>query len=138
MANSNQQLRDLVDSLHPRSPKEVMGEAASSSLLSSTITAAVSTVGLILGLTVIVFIVGGGPEQKTEAAATTAPAAVAEPKPDDPAVANAQQAKPEATATEKSDTAGAVDAMGIGETKDPDTEPETLQNRLDQLLDGLE
>ncbi len=120
-----------------------MGEAASSSLLSSTITAALSTVGLILGLTVIVFIVGGGPEQKTEAAATSTPAAVAEPKPDDPAVANAQQAKPETTATEKSDsaggdTAGAVDAMGIGETKDPDTEPETLQNRLDQLLDGLE
>jgi hypothetical protein len=137
MANSNQQLRELVDSLHPRSPKEVMGEAASSSLLSSTVTAALSTVGLILGLTVIVFIVGGGPEQKTEAAATTTPAAAAEPTPAEPA-APAEPSKPDAAATEKADTEGAVEAMGIGDSKDPDSAPETLENRLDQLLDGLE
>ena len=34
--------------------------------------------------------------------------------------------------------ASAIEAMGIGEAADPNSEPESLENRLDQILDGLE
>ncbi len=133
---SGQELRDMVDNLHLRSPKDVMGEAASSSLLGSTMTAALSTVVLLLAFTVIVFVIGGGPEKKTEAAATQAPSSP-EPKAlQTPAAAITQQDSADQPA--KTDTDAAIEAMGIGDAKDAESKPETLENRLDQLLDGLE
>ena len=139
---SSQQLRELVDNLHPRSPKEVMGEAANSSLLGSTIAAALSTLVLLIGATIVVLAVGGGPETKSEAATTAAtPASIAKPdaKTAEPeSVAATQAANDSEQAKPASDTDSAVEALGIGETKDATSEPESLENRLDQLLDGLE
>ena len=126
----------MVDSLHPRSPKEVMGEAASSSLLGSTITAAFSSIALLVGLTVIVFFIGGGPEKKMEAADAKVPVKTeTTAEPDKAATANDS---PAATDPKKDDTDTAIEAMGIGDTKDADSKPDTLENRLDDLLNGLE
>ena len=135
---SGQELRDMVDHLHLRSPKDVMGEAANSSLLGSTMTAALSTVLLLFAFTVVVFVIGGGPEKKTEAAATQATSP--EPKALESSAATAAASTQQTSVDQpaKTDTEAAIEAMGIGDAKDAESKPETLENRLDQLLDGLE
>ncbi len=132
-------LRSLVHDLRPRSPQEVMGEAASSSLVGSTVTAAVAGIGLVIGSTVLVFLLGGRPRPVEQPVATAAPTQ-AEPQPvaDDDLPASAADDSTTEEPFEGGDPESAIEAMGIGEAKDPQSEPESLENRLDKILDGLE
>jgi hypothetical protein len=130
-STSADELRALVAGLHPRSPHEVMGEAATSSLVPSTLTATAIGSVMVIVSTLLVFLFG--PEPPTKSSAPVA--AVATP------VEPATSVSPEpsvATKTPESATDTAIEAMGIGEAKDPGTSTKPLQSRIDELLDGLE
>ncbi|TWU26634.1 hypothetical protein Pla52o_04870 [Novipirellula galeiformis] len=136
--SSADELRALVAGLQPRSPQEVMGQAASSSLIASTIMATLIGGLLIVVMTATVFLFASEPSPKkptTEVAKTmTEQASVAPSKEPQASVTTAAQDP----AVPKPATEAAVDAMGISETKDPNSSTEPLQSRLDKLLDGLE
>lgn len=148
------ELRALVAELKPRSPQEVMGAAASSNLMSSMFTAAVTGIGLLLCATILMFSLGFGPtaqadSKPSDAADASATSTNSTEKDADTATATTsadQAAEPETAATDNSEnksqtsgsTAKAVEAMGIGETADPDSKPDSLENRLDKILDGIE
>lgn len=149
---SANELRALVAELKPRSPQEVMGAAASSNLMASMLTATLTATALVVGATVLMFSLGFGPtasqetvqananqSDATEGSTNTdldqkAATELASGSSQDPEeMANASVSAGDAGATEN-----AIEAMGIGEAADPNSEPESLENRLDQILDGLE
>ena len=149
---SANELRALVAELKPRSPQEVMGAAASSNLMASMLTATLTATALVVGATVLMFSLGFGPtasQETVQANANQSDATEGSTKTDldqkaatelasgssqDPEeMANASASAGDAGATEN-----AIEAMGIGEAADPNSEPESLENRLDQILDGLE
>ena len=149
---SANELRALVAELKPRSPQEVMGAAASSNLMASMLTATLTATALVVGATVLMFSLGFGPtasqetvqananqSDATEGSTNTdldqkAATELASGSSQDPEeMANASVSAADAGATEN-----AIEAMGIGEAADPNSEPESLENRLDQILDGLE
>ena len=149
---SSNELRALVAELKPRSPQEVMGAAASSNLMASMLTATLTATALVVGATVLMFSLGFGPtasqetvqananqSDATEGSTNTdldqkAATELASGSSQDPEeMANASASAADAGATEN-----AIEAMGIGEAADPNSEPESLENRLDQILDGLE
>ena len=149
---SANELRALVAELKPRSPQEVMGAAASSNLMASMLTATLTATALVVGATFLMFSLGFGPTASQETAQANAnqsdateetantdaaqkPAAEqASGSSQDPEeMADASASSPDSGATEN-----AIEAMGIGEAAEPDSEPESLENRLDQILDGLE
>lgn len=149
---SANELRALVAELKPRSPQEVMGAAASSNLMASMLTATLTATALVVGATFLMFSLGFGPTASQETAQANAnqsdateetantdaaqkPAAEqASGSSQDPEeMADASASSPDAGATEN-----AIEAMGIGEAAEPNSEPESLENRLDQILDGLE
>ena len=149
---SANELRALVAELKPRSPQEVMGAAASSNLMASMLTATLTAIALVGGATFLMFTLGFGPSASQETAQANANQSDASEetantdaaqKPateqasgsgqDPEEMADASASSPDAGATEN-----AIEAMGIGEAAEPDSEPESLENRLDQILDGLE
>ena len=149
---SANELRALVAELKPRSPQEVMGAAASSNLMASMLTATLTATALVVGATVLMFSLAFGPtasqetvqananqSDATEGSTNTdldqkAATELASGSSQDPEeMANASASAADAGATEN-----AIEAMGIGEAADPNSEPESLENRLDQILDGLE
>ena len=149
---SANELRALVAELKPRSPQEVMGAAASSNLMASMLTATLTATTLVVGATFLMFSLGFGPTASQETAQANANQSDATEetantdaaqKPateqasgsgqDPEEMADASASSPDAGATEN-----AIEAMGIGEAADPNSEPESLENRLDQILDGLE
>ena len=154
--SSANELRALVAELKPRSPQEVMGAAASSNLMASMLTATLTATALVVGATFLMFSLGFGPTASQETAqananqsdateetantdaaqkpATEQATEQASGSGQDPEeMADASASSPDAGATEN-----AIEAMGIGEAAEPDSEPESLENRLDQILDGLE
>ena len=149
---SANELRALVAELKPRSPHEVMGAAASSNLMASMLTATLTATALVVGATFLMFSLGFGPtaSQKTAQANANQSDATEETANTDAAqkpaaeqasgsgqdpeeMADASASSPDARATKN-----AIEAMGIGEAAEPNSEPESLENRLDQILDGLE
>ena len=150
---TTEELRALVAELKPRSPQEVMGAAASSNLMASMITATVTGIGLLLGATFLMFALGLGPtnpSEKAQAADNQNNDTASKPAANDPDQKGAQTQTTPAVAgdlenaPDSVDPAGvdstenAIEAMGIGETADPDSKPDSLENRLDKILDGLE
>ena len=138
---SSDSLRGLVQSLVTRSPEEVMGSAATSSLWSSVVAAAAGMIGMIVVATVLIYFVFGPPELKARdepQPAASVPVATTNPATDATAGGAAPAQATDAAASADSDPMDAAEAMGIGETKDPDAKPDTLDNRLDDLLKGLE
>lgn len=130
------EIRSMVANLKSRTPEEVMGQAATSNLLGSVVTAAIGTLGFVIAATVLVFVISGPPEVKKETAAAE-PAPAAEPKSVATQAPAATTMVPPETEP-KSDTDVAVEKMGIGETKDPDAAGDSLENRIDDLLKGIE
>ncbi len=149
---SSDQLRALVAELHPRKPQEVMGQAANSNLVASVFKAAVGGFVLVVGATLVMFMTGfrhveaeqtsaaNSPADTSSAAsATTDEATTGTSAGDDPTAAGTESNDSTATDAADTDSTGdAIEAMGIGKTKDPDSQPDALENRLDQILDGLE
>ena len=148
------ELRALVAELKPRSPQEVMGAAASSNLMASMFTAAFTGIGLLLCGTFLMFFLGFGPPPQadssksgtaeateTENTSTGVDAEVAADQQPSAGDANAKSIaadNPENKLDNAGSTDTAVEAMGIGEAADPDSKPESLENRLDRILEGLE
>jgi len=139
-------LRALVAELKPRSPEEVMGSAASSNLMRSMSTATLASLGLLVAATTVMFAAGFGPSdsagtpQVTESESGQADSAAetsGETATQDETTTDSTAAASETT-DEGSSTESAIDAMGIGDAAAPDSDPETLENRLDKILDGLE
>ena len=145
---SANELRALVAELKPRSPQEVMGAAASSNLMASMLTATLTATALVVGATVLMFSLGFGPtasQQTVQANANQSDATEGSTNTDlDQKAASGSSQDPKemanasASAADAGATENAIEAMGIGEAADPNSEPESLENRLDQILDGLE
>ncbi len=149
---SANELRALVAELKPRSPQEVMGAAASSNLMASMLTATLTATALVVGATFLMFSLGFGPTASQETAQAnanqsdateeTANTDAAQKPAAEQASGSSQDPEEMADASASSPDAGAtknaIEAMGIGEAAEPNSEPESLENRLDQILDGLE
>lgn len=148
---TGEQLRSLVSDMKTRSPQEVMGAAATRSLMGSVVTAAVAMIGLLMLSTLAIFFIVGPPairekiEPKPVASAAASGTLIAEPD----KAAETDSSAPDVEPTGGQPAAGQmnsksatepdpVQAMGIGETKDPDSNTDSLDNRLDDLLQGLE
>ena len=129
------ELRQFLSELKGRSPQDVMGVVAQSSLFQGIMTASVCCAVLLIVFTAGPWLLSGSPKKQTAVAARPTIAAeqpaVAAPPDETPTAANTQTAP-------SSDLQKAASAMGIGETKeaDPDTNP--LDSKLDNLLDGIE
>ncbi len=150
------ELRALVAELKPRSPQEVMGAAASSNLMASMFTAALTGIGLLLCATFLMFSLGFGPTTQADSAkAGTAEATDNEntatgtgteaeattdnqPSGGDANAESMAADNPDNNMEKAGSTDTAIEAMGIGEAADPDSKPDSLENRLDKILDGLE
>jgi len=150
------ELRALVADLKPRSPQEVMGAAASSNLMSSMFTATFTGIGLLLCTTLLLFSLGFGPTpqadkaQASDSGDTISSTETGSQGSVDTSVANkdadnkdtgggAVDAGASASSPETTDsTESAIKAMGIGEAAEPDSKPESLENRLNRILEGLE
>jgi hypothetical protein len=156
------ELRALVAELTPRSPQEIMGAAASSNLMASMLTAALTGLGILLCATLLMFSLGFDPNTQadstkldtansgTENSGTGQAPEITNTAtgPETEDAADQQSAQGDTNVNAKANTipdkgsepqsANAIEAMGIGETADPDSKPDTLENRLDRILEGLE
>ncbi|MEM7557502.1 MAG: hypothetical protein AAF394_00130 [Planctomycetota bacterium] len=132
---SDPEIREYVASLKTRSPEEVMGDAATSKLSGSMLQSSAGWLGGLCVLTIVVFVLGGGPKPKAESATANPATPAAE---EQPLASDSGDGGTSEEATPQSNTEKAIDAMGIGETKDPDAKPDNIENRLDKLLDGLD
>ena len=131
------ELKVFLSNLRGRSPQEVIGIVKTSLLIQSLAIATVSTVAFLFVFTVTPYMIWG-------------PQVAQKPKkPQLPAAAQAAQAAAPAPATTpaktetKSDgtpssenTAKAVKAMGMDETKTADPKANPLEKDFDKLLDG--
>ncbi len=126
-AASATELRDFLRALRGKTPTEMLGVVASSSLFRSLVTATIGTAALIAIFTVIPF-AWGKIFDKTEEAP---PLPVAEEK---------AAAEGPATPEPSIDTpkAPALDALGVGETKEAPPRSNPLEGSSDDLLEGLE
>ena len=146
------ELRSLVAELKPRSPEEIMGSAASSNLMRSMSTATLASVVLLVAATTVMLAAGFGPSDSAVTPQVNESESVQADTASDTASDTAQDtatkdktttestavASSSETTGEASSTESAIDAMGIGDAAAPDSEPESLENRLDKILDGLE
>ncbi len=131
------ELREFLATLKGKSPKEMMGAVADSSLFMSLFLSTGIMMALLLVLTAVPYAfqkmeeetASGDEPAKEEAAREDAPASNEED------TAQPSQPSPEAPKTKQQQTA---DALGIGEQKPaaPDSNP--LESSADDLLEGLD
>lgn len=123
------ELREFLRALRGKTPTEMLGVVASSSLFRSLVTATIGTAVLIAVFTIIPFAWGkifertepAPPLPVAEAPAKSTKPAAPEPAIDQPAAANPP-----------------IDALGVGETKDAPPRSNPLESTSDDLLKGLE
>ena len=131
------ELREFLASLKGKSPKEMMGAVADSSLFMSLVLSTGIMTALLLVLTAVPYTFA---KLEEESAARDEPVQEKSTQEDAPAsngedVAQPSQPSPEAPKTKQQKTA---DALGIGEEKTaaPDSNP--LESSTDDLLEGLD
>lgn len=144
-AATAEEMRDFLKRLKGKSPQEVLGTVAQSSLIQSVITAACGFAALIVAFTVVPFVWGKmAPAEKKGAAkpqaaakvepaqnaSTANPVATGAPVAGDPGAGSAKPASAEKTSKADEDL---LDKLGVGETKlsDPNKNP---LDRKDDLL----
>ena len=130
------ELREFMGQLRGKSPQEVLGAVASSSLVRSTLVATAACLVLLVGLSVATYY------WKLAFAERAAPTAASKSA-DQPAAAPApaqrdQQPATPPAAAEQAAASGdpTLDKLGIGETKQADAEKNPLEDSLDNLLDN--
>ena len=130
------ELREFLGQLKGRSPQEVMGIVAQSSLFQGISTATIGCAVLLAVCTVVPYVLSDG---AIETATTTVlagtvstPSAIVEP----PAAETTAAA--EVSTTGEPDLQRAADAMGIGESSPADPNKNPLDSKLDKLLDGID
>jgi hypothetical protein len=111
------ELKEFLSNLRGRSPQEVIGIVKTSLLIQSLIIATVATIAFLFVFTVAPYMIWG--PQVTE-----------RPKKPQPPVA-----KSDGTPSSEN-TAKAVKAMGMDETKTADPKANPLEKDFDKLLDG--
>lgn len=132
------ELRDFMGNLRGKSPQEVLGAVANSSLARSTFVSAIGFVVVIFGFSVVAHYWPGSKDKakaadaqpKTSDKAKDAPAGDA----GTPLTAQSTGAGTPADATQNSGDP-TLDNLGIGETKATDPKKNPLEDSLDNLLD---
>lgn len=129
------EVRAFLNEMRGKSPKEMLGAVADSSLFQSAVVASIGAAILVAVLTIIPFVISkvggsGSGDAPPVAAAPAAPDAGA-PKP-----APSDQPKP--STAEATPEKSAADALGIGDQKSAPAGVNPLENANDNLLDGLE
>lgn len=140
-AASVAELREFLGQLKGRSPQEVMGIVAQSSLVQGIGTALVGTCLLLIVFTVGPYLMYGPPEAQAVDAANTLAEATQQESDDsspDSASDTTKDADTAAPTSSEPDVERAAQAMGIDEVKDADPDKNPLDSKLDQLLDGIE
>lgn len=151
-----QELTDWLARMRGKSPREVLGEVASSHLMRSLIQAAIGIAVFILLFTVIPWSVSlfrGGTEKAAEVTAADAASAegggsetsgVADPESTATGGDPEQEPPPADAGTPASpdidlgDKAAIADQLGVGETKEAPANVNPLDGAVDDLLEGLE
>jgi preprotein translocase subunit SecG len=142
------ELRDFLGQMKGKSSQEVLGMVAKSGLTRSILLATFLFAVLLVALTVGPYLLG---QQGADAAAPAAGAgASAEQETAQPAESNPGDGRAEAAGPDESpassgegeavppDADQAIDAMGIGEARVADPDENPLEDKLDNLLDGIE
>lgn len=128
------ELREFLSSMKGKSPQEMLGAIAQSSLMRATTEATLWTAALMAGFTLVPYFLKG------DAKANTPPAAAKSTEKPEAAKAEAaaKEAKPANTSGEVSpDMQRAAKAMGIDETKTADPKTNPREKDLDSLLDAV-
>ena len=130
------ELREFLASLKGKSPKEMMGAVAESSLVRSLLVSTVVMVILVFTLSVVPYYLNQGDEGAEptgEQKGLSAESTKGQPE-DSPQESPPEQATaPDAAKTPEQKTA---DILGVGEVADPNANP--LESSGDDLLDGLD
>jgi hypothetical protein len=127
------ELREFLGQLKGRSPQEVMGIVAQSSLFRGITTATIACGVLMLVFTIGPYIIYGGPSAR---ARQNAVAVTVQPATNDTPAKQSTDTAPNDPV--KPDLAKAAQAMGIGETAEAAPDKNPLDSKLDNLLDGIE
>lgn len=135
------ELREFLSHLKGKSPKEMLGAVAESSLVRSLVSATVIMAALLFALSAIPYHL-----KQSEETAEAAPAKEgasqedAAPEASKPAAGNSPDAAPPSTPeAPKTPEQRAADILGVGETADPDANPlNPLDSKDGDLLDGLD
>lgn len=137
------ELREFMSHLRGKSPQEVLGEVANSSLVQSTIVSAIGFCVVIVGLSVTAhywkqaFAGEAKPTVATQAAADESEATsetANTPQPSSNSATNASSNTTPEVTTKSGDPT--LDNLGIGDAKTADPKQNPLENSLDNLLDG--
>jgi hypothetical protein len=127
------ELKEFLSNLRGRSPQEVIGIVKTSLLIQSLVIATVATVAFLFVFTVAPYMIWG--PQVTERPKKPLPPFANQPATPTPAVAAKADAKSDGTPSSEN-TAKAVKAMGMDETKTADPKANPLEKDFDKLLDG--
>lgn len=137
-ATTADELRAFLRELKGRSPKEMLGTVASSSLARSLCSAAIGAAVLVTALTIIPFAwhlatsADGAPESRTAPErAGTAPSA-------DPADGRIPAPEPAANADTTPPSRDAIEKLGLGEERTAPSTVNPLDEANDNLLKGLD
>ncbi len=125
------ELREFLRALRGKTPTEMLGIVASSSLFRSLIVATIGTAALIAVFTIIPFAWGKIFHNPDEAPALP----VAEAKSETP---ENKPANPEPSIDTPKAPDRTIDALGVGESKNAPPRSNPLEGASDDLLDGLE
>jgi len=140
-AASVAELREFLKETKGKSPQEMLGRIAKSGLTRSIVLATFLLAVLLAALTLIPYVLQG--RDAASAHTRTAEPLAAEttaastddvtPKPDAAAAATVEQ-----TNDAKPDPDRVLDVLGIGETRTAEPDKNPLEDKLDNLLDGVE
>ncbi|MEJ7595754.1 MAG: hypothetical protein WKF77_29945 [Planctomycetaceae bacterium] len=132
------ELREFLSQLKGRSPQEVMGIVAESSLVQGITRATIASAVLLVVFTIIPYAISGGPDS----VAPKTPAGNIDRQATSSSTAEPQVpetvAKEAAASPAEPDLKRAAEAMGIGGTAKADADTNPLDTKLDKLLDGIE
>ncbi len=131
------ELREFLGRLKGRSPQEVMGVAAESSLFRSILTATAGCLVLLIVFTILPYAIHGKAGSVSDKT-TPAPTPTSDDKQPVPAVTNENTTNETAASPGEPDLERAAEAMGIGGTVEADPNSNPLDSKLDKLLDGIE
>jgi len=140
------ELKEFLGRIQGKSPKEMMGVMASSSLFRGLVHATLAMAVLVLILTVVPyawgeFFSGGDQGPPLTEATETQPAesTEGETKPDESAAADPNIAiPPDEMPADIGDPAKVIDTLGVGETKEAPANVNPLEGAADDLLKGLD
>lgn len=134
-----EEIRSFLNEMQEKSPEEVLGLPTSSQLPRLTFLAALATLVLLVVTTGGMYglqLLRGTPVVATPA--QTEPEPVAETVANPVATEEATPGTDQGAESETVDPDAAIQAMGIGESKDADADANPLESGIDDLLKGLE